>query len=413
MALPKGKHLYIDCFAGIAGDMFLGAMLDLGVPEQAIRDGLALLPWSGYTLQISPVQRMGISGCDLKVLVDQADQDQEGEGTDHHHHHGHRAWREIRRGIQESALDQGTKSRAHDIFGRIARAEASVHGVPEEEVSFHEVGALDSIVDVVGAAIALEQLSPGQVTCRTIPLGQGTVRCQHGIMPVPPPATVEILKGARVEHGGAEMEMCTPTGAAIVQSCVSSFGKIPAGNLLAWGYGAGDKTLEDRPNHLRLLLVEAEAPDEAEQEATLVEANVDNMSPEGSGYLMERLFEAGARDVWYTPIVMKKGRPALKISVLCAASRLSAVGDMLFAESTTIGLRHYLVDRRTLSREMIKVETPYGEVPIKVARDGERVLNAAPEFEVCRDLAGMNGVPLKEIHAAAVAAYYERSREDG
>ncbi len=275
------------------------------------------------------------------------------------------------------------------------------------------MGALDSIVDVVGAAIALEQLSPGQVTCRTIPLGQGTVRCQHGIMPVPPPATVEILKGARVEHGGAEMEMCTPTGAAIVQSCVSSFGKIPAGNLLAWGYGAGDKTLEDRPNHLRLLLVEAEAPDEAEQEATLVEANVDNMSPEGSGYLMERLFEAGARDVWYTPIVMKKGRPALKISVLCAASRLSAVGDMLFAESTTIGLRHYLVDRRTLSREMIKVETPYGEVPIKVARDGERVLNAAPEFEVCRDLAGMNGVPLKEIHAAAVAAYYERSREDG
>ena len=278
-----------------------------------------------------------------------------------------------------------------------------------DDVHFHEVGAIDSIVDIVGAAICLDHLDPASVSCRTIPLGHGTVRCAHGVLPVPPPATVEILAGASVETGGAEMELCTPTGAAIVQSCAPAFGPLPPGRLLGVGYGAGDRELPDRPNQLRLLLLDPGPTDTAESSAdysaTVLEANVDDMSPEGTGYLMERLFEAGARDVWYTPIVMKKGRPALMISVLCAHEDAARSSEILFAETTTIGLRQHRVDRRTLAREIVRVTTTYGEVEIKVARDGERVLNAAPEFESCRELARRHGVPLKEIHAAAASAY--------
>ena len=394
MPILAGKHLHIDCFSGIAGDMFLGACLDLGVPEAALREGLAKLPWGGYELQIQRAVRMGIEGVDVKVIVDD-------------HDHGHRAWKEIRKGIQKSALTDGIKTRALAIFSLVAEAEAKVHGVPTDDVHFHEVGAVDSIVDIVGAGICLEHLSPASVSCRTIPLGQGTVRCAHGVLPVPPPATVEILRGASVETGGAELELCTPTGAAIVQSCAPEFGPLPPGSLLGSGYGAGDRELPDRPNQLRLILLEAGAPDEAESSATLFEANVDDMSPEGTGHLSERLFKAGARDVWFTPIVMKKGRPALKISVLCAHSDAARAEDMLFLESTTIGLRRQRVERRTLTRETVRVNTPYGEVEMKVARDGdgERVLNAAPEYETCRRLARDRGVPLKEIFAAAVAAY--------
>ena len=402
MPILTGKHLHIDCFSGIAGDMFLGACLDLGVPEEVLREGLAALPWGGYKLQIERAVHKGIEGVDLKVIVSG---DGEGEGDGDGHHHGHRAWKEIRQGIQESSLSDDVKERALAIFTLVAQAEGKVHGVPTDEVHFHEVGAVDSIVDIVGAALCLVHLSPASVSCRTIPLGQGTVRCAHGVLPVPPPATVEILRGAQVETGGAELELCTPTGAAIVQSCAPAFGPLPTGRLLAAGYGAGDRDLPDRPNQLRLILLDPGEPDEAAASATLIEANVDDMSPEGTGHLSERLFEAGARDVWFTPIVMKKGRPALKISVLCAPGDAGRAEDTLFQESTTIGLRRHTVERRTLSRETVRVSTPHGEVEMKVARDGERVLNAAPEYETCRQLARARGVPLKEIYAAAVAAY--------
>ena len=408
MSILTGKHLHIDCFSGIAGDMFLGASMDLGVPEALIRAGLALLPWGGYELRVGRAVRKGIEGCNVEVIVDDLRHLHEHEHDHEHEHvhgHGHRAWKEIRQGIEDSALSDGVKARALDIFGRVARAEGKVHGVPTDEVHFHEVGATDSIVDIVGAAICLAHLAPASVSCRTIPLGQGTVRCAHGVLPVPPPATVEILKGASVETGDAEMELCTPTGAAIVQSCHPAFGPLPRGSLLGVGYGAGDRELPDRPNQLRLLLLDPGDPDPAESRAILLEANVDDMSPEGTGYLMERLFEDGARDVWFTPIVMKKGRPALTISVLCAEADAQRASEMLFSETTTIGLRRHAVDRRTLSRELVLVTTPYGDVQIKVARDGERVLNVAPEFESCREAARRNGVPLKEVHAAAASAY--------
>jgi len=397
----RHKHLHLDCFAGIAGDMFLGAVLDLGVPEVLIREGLATLPLEGYTLEIGRTRRLSIEGCDVKVRVDgEHHHPPAGAGDDHH-----RAWTSIEQMIEDSILARGVKDRALDIFGRVARAEARLHGVDLGSVSFHEVGAVDSIVDIVGAALALDYLAPARVTSRPVPLGHGKVHCAHGALPVPAPASVEILRGASVEDGGAGMELCTPTGAAIVASIAESYGPIPAGTLVAAGYGAGDDVLEDRPNLLRLLLLEAEPRDEAEANAVVVEANVDNMSPELCGHLLERLFSAGARDVWYTPITMKKGRPALTISTLCARSKLGPVGQALLAESTTIGMRHYPVSRRTLSRENVQVQTPYGPVQVKVARDGEQVMNVSPEFELCKAAADRCGVPLKEVYAAAMDAY--------
>jgi uncharacterized protein (TIGR00299 family) protein len=392
----KGKHLHLDCFAGIAGDMFLGAMLDLGVPEVVIREGLGQLEVGEYELRIGRAQRMGIEGCDVKVVV---------AGSPEQTGHGHRSWRSIRTMIEGSGLTDSVKRRAVDIFGRLAAAEARLHGAEPDRVEFHEVGAVDSIVDIVGAALALDYLAPVKVTSRPVPLGHGTTRCAHGLLPIPAPASLEILAGAAVEDGAADVELCTPTGAAILASCVEAFGQIPAAVLVAAGYGAGDARLSDRPNHLRVVLFEPADPQPAESEAVVVEANIDNMPAEWCGHLLERLFSAGARDVWYTPIVMKKGRPAICVSSLCAKEALDAVTRVMLTESTTIGLRHFPVGRRTLSRQVIELETRYGILKVKLALDGEVVLNIAPEYEHCRAAAQQFGVPLKEVFAEAMAAY--------
>lgn len=393
----RGKHLYLDCFAGIAGDMFLGAMLDLGVPEQHIRAGLAQVPLSGYRLQIARERRRGIEGCDVKVIIEEG-------GEEGGHPHGHRSWREIRELLERSDLEASVKRRALDIFTRIARAEGRIHGMPVEEVSFHEVGAIDSIVDIVGAALALDYLAPALITSRPVPLGHGTVKCAHGVFPVPAPAALEILAGAQVTDGGLDVELCTPTGAAIVASCVESFGELPAGVLIGVGYGAGDSDLEQRPNHLRAILLEPRTSGSAEAMG-VIEANIDDMPPEWCGHLTELMFEAGARDVWYTPIVMKKGRPAITLSALCTSSRREQISTVLLEQSTSIGLRFYQVERQTLARRIVEVETPYGRLQIKVALDGQRVINASPEFEICRAAAKRLGVPLKEVYAAAITAF--------
>jgi len=393
-----GKQLYIDCFAGIAGDMFLGAMLDLGVPEEVVRQGLACLDLGQYELVVGRAVHMGIVGTDVKVKVaPRAD-----AGGDEHAHH---TWRSIRSMLESSSLLESVRQRAIEIFGRIALAEGRLHGKEPEDVAFHEVGAVDSIVDIVGAALALDHLAPIRVTSRPVPLGHGTTRCAHGVLPVPSPAAVEILAGAMVEDGGAPIELCTPTGAAIVASIVTGYGELPSARLVAQGYGAGDRHLDDRPNHLRLLLFDAEQQDSLEHEAVVVEANVDNMPHEWCGHLMERLMGAGARDAWYTPIVMKKGRPALTVSALCASARRHAVAEVMLSESTTIGLRHHRVGRQVLARESVEVESPHGRLRLKVAREGDRVLNVAPEYEDCKAAADRCGVPLKEVYAAALCAY--------
>lgn len=400
-ASMRAKHLHLDCFSGVAGDMFLGAMLDLGVPEDAVRSGLATIPLQGYELQVSRTRRMGIEGCDVSVRVDPAAAQPP------------RTFGAIRELLRDAGLAPAVLARALDIFTRVARAEAKVHGTSLEEVHFHEVGAVDSIVDIVGAAVALEYLDPVHVSARPVPLGHGSVRCAHGVMPVPAPATLEILVGLPVEDGAAGVELCTPTGAAIVASAVQTFGALPSARLLAVGYGAGDGRLQDRANHLRALLLEPESCDPADERIVVLEANIDNMTAELAGYVVDRLFAAGARDVWLTPIVMKKGRPALTLSALCAEEDRDVLCELVLSESTTIGLRHRLERRRVLARDAVEVRTPYGALPVKVARDGERELSAAPEFEPCREAALHHGVPLKEVMAAAAAAYRELARRDG
>jgi hypothetical protein len=339
---------------------------------------------------------MAITGRDVKVSV---------RGSAGDPGHPHRSWKAIRGMIEGAGLGAGARARAIDIFRRLAEAEASIHGVSVDDVQFHEVGAVDSIVDIVGAALALDYLSPVRVTSRPIPLGRGFTRCTHGVLPVPSPAALRILAGAQVEDGGVEMELCTPTGAAIAASVVDEYRQLPAATVAGSGYGVGDRKLDDRPNLLRAILFEPEAPDCTDTAGIVLEANIDNMPPEWCGHLLERLFATGARDVWFTPIIMKKGRPALTLSVLCAAEDAERLGDTMFAESTTIGLRYRSVGRRVLGREVVEVETQYGPIAVKLALDGERVVNAAPEYESCRAAAQRCRVPLKEVYAAALTAY--------
>jgi len=409
-----GKHLYVDCFAGVAGDMFLGAMLDLGLPPQVLHEGLARLPLQGYELVLGRASHMGIVGADVKVRVAPSPQHHhehahsDAHDHEHEHEHQHHTWRGIREMLQRSTLSGPVKHRALDIFTRIASAEGALHGKHPEDVAFHEVGAVDSIVDIVGAALALDYLAPKRVTARRVPLGHGTTRCAHGVLPVPSPAAAQILAdvGAIVEDGGVAMELCTPTGAAILASIVEQYEDLPAGRLLAQGFGAGDRQLEDRPNHLRLLLLETDvAARDCETEAEVVEANIDDMPPEWCGHLTQRLFAVGARDVWYTPIVMKKGRPAFTVSALCAPARRQDVAEALLEQSTTIGLRYHSVQRQVLDRQVREVETPYGTIRVKVALDRGRVVNAAPEYEDCKEAADRSNIPLKEVHAAAIVAY--------
>jgi len=381
-----GSHLYLDCFSGIAGDMTLGALLDLGVPEAVVREALAKLPVSGYELVVRRADRGGISACDVHVQVSQTE-------------HAHRAWRDI-----QKFLPQG---RPRAIFERLAAAEARAHGVPVDEVEFHEVGAVDSIVDIVGTGVALDWIAPSRVTARAVPLGHGMTRGAHGPLPIPPPAVVELLRGCLVEDGGTSVELTTPTGAAIVAACCNGFGPMPAGRPIASGYGAGDRTLEDRPNVLRVIALE---PDATIARVCVLEANVDDMNPEFCEHLSDALVAAGARDVWFLPIAMKKGRPALQIGALCDEADRDRVGWALLRESTTIGLRFWLADRRVLDRRDVRVATPWGDVSVKVCEEDGRGVNVAPEYETCRRVARERGVPLKDVYAAALAAYHARPR---
>jgi uncharacterized protein (TIGR00299 family) protein len=295
------------------------------------------------------------------------------------------------------------------MFDRIAAVEARLHGVSVEEVAFHEVGAVDSIVDVVGTAAALDWLAPVRVTSRRVPLGGGAVETAHGRLPVPAPATLQLLAGAEVEAGPVAVELTTPTGAAIVAATATAFGPLPPLTVIAVGWGAGERDLAEQPNLLRVV---AGRPPHAEpgpsDEVVLVEANVDDMNPELAEPLLEALFAAGALDAWLTPIVMKKGRPALLVSALCPPAHRAEVASALFRESTTIGVRFLPAARTVLPRRFVEVETPYGTVPIKVAGAGDEVVNAAPEYEVCRRLARERGVPVKLVYLAAQAAFHRR-----
>ncbi len=407
-----GAHLHFDCASGAAGDMALGALLDLGVPVKVVASALDAIGAGAWRLTARSRVKGGIRATDVVVDVS------EDEGAHHHDHahrhghghahdHAHVPYAQIRARLERAELAPRVRARAFDIFDRIARAEAAIHGTTVEEVAFHEVGAIDSIVDVVGAAAALEYLAPTSVSASAVAVGHGTVSTSHGRLPVPAPATVAILEeaGALIEDGGVARELCTPTGAAILASAVTSWSPMPAMTPVAIGYGAGDADLADRPNVLRAVLGQP-ADSRGGDFVYRIEANVDDMSPELAEAAVEALAGAGAVDVWLSPIVMKKSRPAIQLSALAPEPALEDCLRALFAETTTIGCRYERVARRVLEREIAEVSTPYGPIPVKVARLGGEEINAAPEYDACRDAARRAGVPVKRVMAAALAAHH-------
>jgi uncharacterized protein (TIGR00299 family) protein len=377
--------LYLDCYAGISGDMTVGALLDLGVPLVHLEAELAKLglPAGSYALSASRTERRHIPALKFDVAV--------------HDHHTHRHYAGIDAMIAESSLADSVKERARIIFRRLAEAEAKVHGVPIEQVHFHEVGAIDSIVDIVGTAICLDYLKVEQVWAAALPLGGGFVETAHGRLPVPAPATAELLQGLAVHGHLTSGERVTPTGAAIVAALAAGTGRRPAMWLERIGSGAGGKDFPDCPNILRAFLGSPEAVQMAGDEVVVVETNIDDSTPEVLGYVMERLLEEGALDVFFTPIQMKKNRLGTQLSFLCRPEQLDNLAGLVLTETSAIGLRHYPAGRIVLERRVEERETPFGPVRFKLVFDSGRLLRAAPEYEDCRRIARELGIPCREV----------------
>jgi uncharacterized protein (TIGR00299 family) protein len=354
----------------------------------------------------------GITATDVTVRTEpvpnlEHSHDHVPDGHSHEPHGAHHHYRDIRALILGANLGNGVTDRTFDMFDRLARAEAMLHGVALADVVFHEVGAIDSMVDIVGTAAALDWLAPVSTSAAPVAMGCGTVHCAHGTLPVPSPAALEIMREARAitTAGGLAREMCTPTGAAILAATVGHWGTMPDLVPLAIGFGAGDADFPDRPNVLRVTVGTPLSLQPVVTGLYRVEANIDDMSPEMCGHAAEVALAAGALDVWWTPITMKKGRPALQLSALVPASVLQPVCSALLVETTTIGVRFDAVERRILERHEVVVETPYGRIPVKVASSGGVEVNAAPEYEACHTAAVAHGAPLKRVFAAAIAAY--------
>lgn len=406
------KILYYDCFSGISGDMNLAALVDLGVPKEHLEAELLKLGLKGYSLRFVPDSRKSIHGTRADVELEAEHGHEHGHAHDHAHDHSHehRSYAAIVRLIEESGLSAAVKKRAQDIFRVLARAEAKVHGRPIEDVHFHEVGAVDSIVDIVGAAICLDWLKPDLVMASTVELGGGFVKTQHGLMPVPAPATAEILSGVPVRSGAVPFETTTPTGAAILAACVERFTDDKRFTVVKTAYGVGHRDTEI-PNLLRVFLGEetasvpapgagtaVETAADAAEVGRVLECNLDDMNSEITGYLFDRLFSVGASDVYCTPILMKKNRPAVKVSVLCPAKAEAQIADVLLRETTTFGLRRFTVEKTSLERRVRMVSTSLGEVRLKNAFLDGKPLKSKPEFEDCRRIAEERGIPLREVY---------------
>ncbi|GHT20642.1 UPF0272 protein [Bacteroidia bacterium] len=400
------KILYFDCFAGISGDMTLSALLDLGVNPEQLTGELKKLNLDGWKLRVSEVSKHGIGAKHVDVLVEKDEHTHSHKGLHlfhHHHHHPHvhRTMTDIARIIDGSGISAGAKELAKRIFMRLAVAEAKIHGSTPEEVHFHEVGAVDSIIDIVGAAICVDMLAPDKICASVLHDGHGFVKCQHGTIPVPVPAVTEVLaaRGAEFKQLDIEGELMTPTGAAIIAELAESFGPMPDMSVLKTGYGSGTKEFAI-PNLLRVVWGETtESKTSRQDTATVIETNIDDTTPEILGYVMERLLEAGARDVFFSPIYMKKCRPATRINILCDEAAVAVMEDILFTETSTIGVRKYSVLRTCLPREAVTVSTPYGEVKAKKTFYGH-TSRIAVEYEDARRLAKEKGIPLREIYSA-------------
>jgi len=381
--------LYFDCFAGISGDMTLGALIDLGAPQKYLMQELAKLGIPGYSLHVGRVQRSGITARRVQVKIS-------------HHEHHHRTFKDIEKIIAKSPLHAGIKERSLAVFRLIAEAEGAVHNKKAEEVHFHEVGAIDSIVDIVGCMIGFDYLGIERFAAAAVPTGGGFVQCQHGMLPVPAPATVLLLKGIPVYDNGVKAELVTPTGAAILAALCESFGPMPAMIMHKTGYGAGTHELAEMPNLLRLMLGDAREASRTDS-VTVLEANIDDMSPELAGYAMERLFEAGALDVSFTPVYMKKNRPAMLVTVICTEALQAVLTAVFFTETTTAGVRSYRAVRSILERREGQVDTRFGKLKVKLLEDACGAMRPAPEYEECRRIAKAKNVALREVYAAVAA----------
>ncbi len=388
------KILYYDCFSGISGDMNLGVMLDLGVAPEYLLGELKKLDIGEYEVKIIPDKRKGITGTRVEVVVNSAG------AACSDHSSGERTFQDIVGIIGKSDLSAKVKSISLNIFTRIAEAEGRIHGCKTDDVHFHEVGAVDSIVDIVGAAICLDYLQPDRIISSPVEVGGGFVRCAHGILPVPAPATVEILRGVPVKSGAVPFETTTPTGAAILAAIVDAFTADLCFTPQKVGYGIGHRDT-DIPNVLRAYLGEMQpdnTDDTEKQEAFLVECNIDDMNPEMYEEVMEALLERGAHDVFLTPVIMKKSRPAVKISVLCGQSERPAIEEILWLSTSTFGLRCQRVSKSMLQRDFKTLHTKFGDISIKHGYWRGRKIKSKAEYEDCKRLAKENGVSLKEIY---------------
>src|SRR5215510_1349187 len=426
------RTLYLDCFAGASGDMLLGAMLDCGLDFELLKNELLKLGVAGYELSLKRVDRSGISAAKFDVhLTGETYSSEHNHHHDHarrhehdhehsheHHEHNpqsqspnpqshHRSLSDIKRIISSSNLSGPIKQRAQTIFQRIGEAESKIHNIPIETVHFHEVGAIDSIVDITGACIAFDALKIERIVSSPLHVGSGVFKCAHGTYPVPGPATAELLKGVPIYSKDVEGELVTPTGAAIISTLAESYGPMPMMKVEKVGYGAGTRDYPKFPNALRAIIGELEEDaDRTPATVTVIEANIDDSNAQVFGYLMEKALAAGALDIFYTPVQMKKNRPGVLLTLLCNPSDRERMCDLIFRETTTLGVRYRNEQREILKREFVTVETEYGQIRIKVsrARDG-RVMNVSPEFEDCRAAAEKHQVGLRETQTAALKAY--------
>ncbi len=438
------RILYFDCFNGASGDMILGALLDAGLPLEALKAALGSLAIEDFEVTTERVLRAGVSATKFRLIErhpepvhahDHSHGDSDAHGHDHPHehrhehghghdashghvhshdhshapgegHHPHRSLPEIHTHIDRSALTPAGKARAKALFQRLAEAEAAIHQMPVDRVHLHEVGALDSIVDIVGAVFALEWFKADEIVCSPLNVGRGMVRSAHGVFPVPAPATVSLLGAAPIFSRGPEAELLTPTGALLLTGHAARFSTVPAMRVTATGYGAGERDFHETPNVLRVLVGEADASHT--HRVLVVECEIDDMNPQLYGPLMDQLYAAGALEVFYSSVQMKKNRPGTMVTVLAPPETRAKIADTLFRETTTIGVRYSERDRECLTREWRSVETPFGAIRIKIARRGDTITNAQPEFDDCAKLAQALGVPIKDVHAAALRAWLEQ-----
>ncbi|MGA3206220.1 MAG: nickel pincer cofactor biosynthesis protein LarC [Syntrophales bacterium] len=381
---------YFDCFSGVSGDMILGALIDAGADLHELESELSKLKISGFTVKAEKTTRMGLSG--TRFFVDADDS------------HAERHLTDIEKIMDKSDLSDEIKAKAKAIFHDLAHVEAKIHNTNPGDVHFHEIGGLDSIVDVVGSLVIMKMLGIETVYASRIPVGTGFVECDHGVLPLPAPATLELLKGIPVYASSIEKELVTPTGIAILKHVVQNFGTIPEMKIENAGYGAGSRDLKI-PNLLRVWIGEYDVkPEYEEDEVILIETNIDNMNPEILGYALERLLERGALDVFMTPVFMKKNRPGTLVSILITPDKLNEALSVVFAETTSLGVRFQRLTRRKLPRELITVETSFGPVRVKVSHTGMEKRILSPEYEDCREIAIRKGIPLRKVYEEAQAA---------